>query len=496
VSVFKVHVTRWMKGGRQVKAGTPGATKVRLKSRKWYGKLPGRRRRVPLSTNKSVALTMYGDLLRTAERRKAGLHVDADDWADVPLAGQVREFAAAIAAGSPPRKRPPSAFVVARTVRRVEAVLAGAGAVFARDLDAARVRAYLTGLTTGEPVSVPQKGTFTAAEAADLLGVEPGTVAHRCKRLGLPRAGYSCYPRETVAALAAHQGRGMGLTTAAAYGKAARRFTRWLHRRGRIGADPLAELQLAAPEHDGRHQRRPLSAAEMERFLAAAGRSERTHRGLAGTDRVAIYLTALSTGFRLAEVAALTPERFLLDAAPPVVLLAEAETKNDRGAVQPLPAAAVGPLRDYLEGRPAGRPVWPGTWAGSAAQMLRRDLAEAGVEHRVEGPDGPLFVDFHGLRHSYVAMLKRAGVTLSQAMRLARHSDPRLTLKVYGREDLAELSEAVGRINPVAPPVAPAPADGRQRMRTGRNGTQRESAGSKPKEGKDLKGDSPEREGK
>src|SRR5262249_8253909 len=35
---------------RKVKAGTPGAKKVKKKSSKWYGRVPGSSRAVPLST--------------------------------------------------------------------------------------------------------------------------------------------------------------------------------------------------------------------------------------------------------------------------------------------------------------------------------------------------------------------------------------------------------------------------------------------------------------
>jgi len=31
-------------------------------------------------------------------------------------------------------------------------------------------------------------------------------------------------------------------------------------------------------------------------------------------------------------------------------------------------------LREYLDGKPAGRPVWPGKWKKSAAEMLQKDL--------------------------------------------------------------------------------------------------------------------------
>src|SRR5204863_247015 len=80
------------------------------------------------------------------------------------------------------------------------------------------------------------------------------------------------------------------------------------------------------------------------------------------------------------------------------------DAKNGRAAVQPLPADVVGLFRAYLRDKPAGRPVWPGKWSadGDAAEMLRIDLEAASVPYAVEGPGGPLFADFHALRHSYI----------------------------------------------------------------------------------------------
>jgi hypothetical protein len=78
--------------------------------------------------------------------------------------------------------------------------------------------------------------------------------------------------------------------------------------------------------------------------------------------------------------------------------------------------------------------------------MLRLDLEPAGVVYRGEGTDGPLFADFHSLRHSFIALLDRSGATLKEAMQLARHSDPKLTMAVYGRAALQELGQAVGRL--------------------------------------------------
>src|SRR5262249_39847831 len=149
---------------------------------------------------------------------------------------------------------------------------------------------------------------------------------------------------------------------------------------------------------------------------------------------------------------------FDLSADPPAVTLAGDKAKNGQTAVQPLPPDVAGALRDYLSGRSASALVWPGTWPDRAADMLRIDLDAAGIPYAVEGPDGPLFADFHALRHSYVALLDRAGASLKQAMHLARHSDPRLTMARYGRPQLHDLSAAVERF-PSLLPTDPLAAD-------------------------------------
>ena len=140
-----------------------------------------------------------------------------------------------------------------------------------------------------------------------------------------------------------------------------------------------------------------------------------------------------------------------------MVVCRAAYAKNGKTATQPLPAEIAEALRGYLAGRAGGAPVWPGTWHEKGAEMLRIDLDAAGISYEVEGPDGPLFADFHALRHSYVALLDRAGLTLKQAMQLARHSDPKLTMAVYGRAHLHDLGAAVDRLDVPLPPVA-APA--------------------------------------
>ena len=90
--------------------------------------------------------------------------------------------------------------------------------------------------------------------------------------------------------------------------------------------------------------------------------------------------------------------------------------------------------------------------------MFRSDLEAAGIPYVVEGPDGPAFADFHSLRHSYIALLDRSGATLKEAMQLARHSDPKLTMRIYGKLRRHDLAGAADRL-----PSLDAKADPKQR---------------------------------
>jgi hypothetical protein len=78
--------------------------------------------------------------------------------------------------------------------------------------------------------------------------------------------------------------------------------------------------------------------------------------------------------------------------------------------------------------------------------MLRLELDVCGIPYAIECPDGLQYADFHALRHSFIALLDRSGATLKEAMQLARHSDPKLTMAVYGRAQLHDLGAAVQRM--------------------------------------------------
>lgn len=226
-----------------------------------------------------------------------------------------------------------------------------------------------------------------------------------------------------------------------------RAFARWLAGRGRrlVPVDLLDAVPTLPVEIDTRRARRALSLEELGRLLSATLASGETMRGLSSAQRHLIYSVTCATGLRAREIGLLETDGLYLDESPPCIVIAARRGKNRRTTRQPLPADLVAPLREYAAHR-QGR-LFPGRWHRRAAEMIRADLARAGIPYTVETPNGPLFCDFHSLRHTYVSLLETAGVSLRDAMILARHSDPKLTLARYGRSQAAALGVAVNRLS-------------------------------------------------
>ena len=65
-----------------------------------------------------------------------------------------------------------------------------------------------------------------------------------------------------------------------------------------------------------------------------------------------------------------------------------------------------------------------------AAKMFQADLVAAGIPYVVSGPDGPLFADFHCLRHTFITNLAAGGVLGEVPLGSpARHLDDRAVLE-------------------------------------------------------------------
>jgi integrase len=396
---FKKKIARYYTSdGQRCGPETPGAVKHVEESRKYYGLVPqpgGRRKPVPLCPDLGRSKQLLNKLLADAAMRQHGMGDAFEAHRERPLADLRRK---------------------------------------------------------GETrIPLPEgKELFTMTEVAALLGITLPSVgdAVRRQRVEVVRQGKCCLlPRAAVEALQDRRARGASMQTTNYYLSHLKSFCRWMVKDRRMPDNPLAHLEGGNVEVDRRHDRRELDAGELGRLLSSARASLRTFRGLTGPDRFHLYATACGTGFRASALASLTPENFDLTEELPTVTLAARHAKNRKMKVQPIPPDLAELLRGYLVDKPARQPVWGGTWARGykGAEMLRIDLEAAGILYTVEGPDGPLYADFHSLRHSYLTLGGRAGIDLRTLQELAGHSTPVLTAR-YSHRRLYDLAGAVEKL--------------------------------------------------
>ena len=388
MSLFKKKLTRYIDPATQkrVPPGTPNAVVVREESAKWYGRYRdarGVRRERALSRDKSAARAMLRELQVEAERGAAGLTDETAAHARRPLSEHLAAFEEHL------RSKNSTPVYVEATLSRVRgALMDGCGCRTLGDLDA----------------------TVLERELA--------------RRRGGPK---------------------FGLSTSNHYLTACKAFAKWAAENGRIAASPFRHLRKVNAALDVRKERRTVSEAELGAMLnTTASRPMRC--GLPGRDREVLYRTAASTGLRAAELASLTPASLDLENASPTVTVGADAAKHRKRAVLPLASRLAEVLRRFVAEREAGgakgtEPLWGGRWKyGRAAEMLRGDLAAAGIPYTEErGRD----FDFHALRHQFVTTLANSGVHPKDAQALARHSTIALTMDRYTHADAGRLASAV-----------------------------------------------------
>lgn len=71
------------------------------------------------------------------------------------------------------------------------------------------------------------------------------------------------------------------------------------------------------------------------------------------------------------------------------------------------------------------------------------DFSTAGI---VVTDDSGRRVDFHALRMTYCTLLAANGIPLNQAIRLMRHCDPKLTVKICTGASQLELGESIAKL--------------------------------------------------
>jgi integrase len=389
-SLFKHQTVRWIdRAGHRVPAGTPGARKRVQKSRKWWGKYreaTGDERRAPLAADKQVALQMLAELERKEARRSVGLEDEQTDHARTPILQHVEDWLQALAdAGASQRRRDDLAV-------RVRKLVALAGWKRLTDMSVDSANAALSKLTY--------------------------------------RRGKS-----------AGESRPISVQTRNDYIQHVKQFSAWCVPK-RLAADPLRQLKRGNADADRRHDRRELTADEQATLIRATEASSVIRFYLDGPSRALLYELAFTTGFRRGELRSLTPLSFALDADPPTVTVTARHAKGRREAEQPLPSGIAGRLRSWLA---AGKPLWP-SLTRYTVRMFRADLEAAGIPYVVQGPGGPLYADFHATRHSYISDICRTDAPIKVLVELARHSDPRLTMKRYAKIRIHDKAKVVAQL--------------------------------------------------
>lgn len=198
-------------------------------------------------------------------------------------------------------------------------------------------------------------------------------------------------------------------------------FFLWMQRQGLLAANPLKDVPKISYD-SGRRFRRALSVDEIKRLLAVAP-----------VHRAAVYQTIVYTGLRREEVNRLKWGDFDFTADPVRLTVPSSISKNRKESTHFLRPELARTLSAF---RPAhAKPADP-AFRGCVPRVptLKGDLKAAGIPFEDERGRR---VDLHALRTTYGTLLSASGVAPRVAMELMRHSDLKLTMKVY--TDTAQL---------------------------------------------------------
>ncbi len=220
-------------------------------------------------------------------------------------------------------------------------------------------------------------------------------------------------------------------------------FFAWL-RRYRMATE--SPLEFVSPvKLTPKQFRRALNPEQAQRLLAVAS-----------PQRAAVYLVALQTGLRRAELQRLTVADFVLDAPKPFVRVPASIAKNRKETSLWLREEVVAAVRSVL---PETAMPFERVFAGMVPRLPRfkQDLELAGIPFLdTEGRR----VDLHALRVTFGTNLSVAGVAPRVAMELMRHSDIKLTMKIYTDGSQLPTAAAVASLPAFTlPGVLPAPAE-------------------------------------
>ena len=211
------------------------------------------------------------------------------------------------------------------------------------------------------------------------------------------------------------------------YLQAMNAFLNWLERVGRIKGNPLKFVGKIDERGQPKRKRRAFTDEELRRLVTNSG-----PRGI-------VYFTAARTGLRQEELHLLVWDDVRFDDKMPFVRVRDVCAKNKT-------EESVSLVPEIAEALRAHRPA---TYSPNdlvfpkgipRASRLRVDSEANGIAYRDESGR---YADFHALRYTWATFLQRHGVAQRFAMKLMRHSDIKLTAKLYTDESQLPIYEAV-----------------------------------------------------
>ena len=204
-------------------------------------------------------------------------------------------------------------------------------------------------------------------------------------------------------------------------------FLNWMERLGRIKTNPLKHVAKIDERGQRRRIRRAFTDEELRELVEGSG------------PRGVVYFTAARTGLRQEELHQLTWADLHLEVDAPFVVVRAATAKNKREELVCLVPEIVEVLKAHRPVRFAPDDlVFPN--GIPRASRLKVDSERNGIRYRDESGR---YADFHALRYTWATFLQRNGIAQRFAMKLMRHSDIKLTAKVYTDESQLPIYEAI-----------------------------------------------------
>jgi integrase len=396
--IRKVQVVHYVDAdGKRVPKGTPGAVKVRVKSKKWYifwqdGK---KKKSMPAFKDKQSSEAEMNKLVKALERGEAGLADPYKKHLDGNIAAHLEKYLPVL------RERVGDDKYYKETKRILKAMLAACDVKELRDLTGDAVESYLVGM---------KKAPTTKKKHHSVMNGFAEWLVKR-KRIG----------------------RNFMKTVDVPVGGVATKFRS-------LSPDELQRLLDTTRERPLREALTIRRGARKGQLVARVRPEVTARLEREGRERGLLYKTAMLTGLRKNELACLRVGYIDFEHKPyPLVDLPGAFTKNDEDAKLLLLPGLAEELRAWARDTGKGSQDLVFTVPAKVNSIFLRDLKAAAIP--VETAKG--VAKFRSLRKSANVLLRDQGVPVKVRQLFMRHSDIRLTADTYDDGTLVEMAKDV-----------------------------------------------------